>query len=147
MVVFDGLQGTEFSLPGFFREHGFGDLDIAFSIGFFRNEVYFGLPDLADADAVVPSEQFKVYDVFKDVSAVCIAGSKQHVPKAKVYDVVLAECFEQLPAFDVVSVDIIKDEGVAEQGNVFLNGFASSFPPFVSCDISLVCKDIADVVR
>lgn len=108
MVIADLLQRREFALAGGVALHGFGDLDIAFFVGFCGDEINFLVAEFTYGDVVAAAQEFEVDDVFDGVTAVAVAEAEEIVAQADVDDVIFPEGAEKFFAFDVEAFDLVE---------------------------------------
>ena len=76
----------------------------------FSDEIHFSAADLADHDAVSAPQKFKVCDIFQRKSEVVLSARQNMISQAKVYDIHLPICFQQLLADNIESFCRIEDE-------------------------------------
>ena len=122
MVIADLLQRREFALAGSVALHGFGDLNIAFFVGFGGDEINFLVADFAYGDVVAAAQEFEVDDVFDGVTAVAITEAKEVVAQADVNDVILSEGAEKFFALDIEAFDLVEKIAFEQRVHIGLYG-------------------------
>lgn len=122
VVVGHFLQGLQLALPDGFIGHALSHLHVDLLGSFSCNKIYLERSNLTDSHVVSAAQQLKIDNILERVARVRAPIAKQVVAQADVGDVILAERAEILFALDIEALDIVKQIGLLERGDVRRDG-------------------------